>query len=82
MKQLTNVTRVVGLLNKCYRKINEQLFDSELPPVQVVLINSSRVYGQISINNVWQTVNGEGQREICISKLYIFLYFCIESDIF
>ncbi len=72
MKTLNNVGRITVFLRKCYRLMNEQLFDGELPDVQITLVNSARVYGHITLDGgVWQTSDGVGMHEIAISNNYL-----------
>lgn len=72
MKNLDNVGRVTVFLRKAFRLMNEQLFDGELPDVQITLVNSARTYGHITLDaNTWQTSRGEGMHEIAISNNYL-----------
>ena len=75
-KQLNNVQRIQQYLKKIYRLLNEQIFDSQLDDVQVVLSNNSRVYGYYTTNNsTWTGKRSNGDElsyhEIGISSQYL-----------
>ena len=74
-KQLNNVQRVQQYLKKIFRLLNEQIFDSELEDVQIVLSNSSRCYGYYTLNKSTWIGQADGeefhQHEIGISAQYL-----------
>lgn len=67
MKEIVKSSRLLGALEKLYRKINADWFDNELEDVVLSVTPTPRAYGHLTVNNAWN-VKGEGRRELNISS--------------
>lgn len=67
MKEIIKSSRLLGALEKLYRKINADWFDNELEDVVLSVTPTPRAYGHLTVNNAWN-VKGEGRRELNISS--------------
>lgn len=66
MKQTIKTSRVAGQLEKMFRALNSQFFDSELPDVIITLKKTVGAYGHFTTGKVWQA-GQERRYEINIS---------------
>ena len=66
MKQTIKTSRVAGQLEKMFRALNSEFFNSELPDIIITLKKTVGAYGHFTTGKVWQA--GEERRyEINIS---------------
>lgn len=66
MKEIVKSSRLLGALEKLYRRINADWFDNELEDVIVTVVPTPHAYGHLTLNHPWD-VKGEGMRELNIS---------------
>lgn len=53
MKQLTNYQRATQYLNKVFKLINAEYFNSELETPTITIQSTVGAYGHVSVNKVW-----------------------------
>lgn len=70
MKELTKMSRTVGQIEKCFRLLNDELFNGELPTCMITVVPSARSYAHYTTFEAWQT-KGSGKHEINISSAYL-----------
>lgn len=67
MKQIDKMSRLTGALEKCFRMLNDDLFNGELPAPIITVVPSSRSYAHYTPWDAWETKDG-GKREINIAS--------------
>lgn len=67
MKEITKMSRLTGMLEKCYRMLNEHFFDNLLEMPVITVIPSSRSYAHYTPYDSWNTSTG-AKREINIAS--------------
>ena len=70
MKEITKMSRLTGCLEKCFRLVNADLFDNELPTPMITCVPTSRAYAHINVYPVWDTKRGN-KYELNISSAYL-----------
>lgn len=70
MKEITKMSRLTGCLEKCFRLVNADLFDNELPTPMITCVPTSRAYAHITVYPVWDTKRGN-KYELNISSAYL-----------
>ncbi|MDC7290177.1 SprT-like domain-containing protein [Blautia schinkii] len=70
MKQLTNYQRVAQYLNKVFKLVNEEYFDSSLELPTITIQSTVGAYGHVSVNKVWHS-NESFTRELNLSADYL-----------
>ena len=65
MKQLTKYNRVAGYLEKVFRLLNDEYFDSSLSIPVITIQSTPNEYGNVSVTDRWE-VNGERKKELNI----------------
>ena len=65
MKQLTKYNRVAGYLEKIFRLLNDEYFESSLSIPVITIQSTPNAYGHASVTDRWE-VNGERKKEINI----------------
>ena len=65
MKQLTKYNRVAGYLEKVFRLLNDEYFESSLSMPVITIQSTPNEYGHVSITDKWE-VNGERKKELNI----------------
>lgn len=70
MKELTKMSRTVGQIEKCFRLLNDELFNGELPTCMITVVPSARTYAHYTTFEAWQTKD-TGKHEINISSAYL-----------
>lgn len=70
MKQLTNYQRVAQYLNKVFKLVNEEYFDSSLELPTITIQSTVGAYGHVSVNKVWHS-NDSFTRELNLSADYL-----------
>lgn len=66
MKETTKTSRVVGLLEKMYRQLNDDKFDSQLDMPVITIQSTPRSYGHVTCAKVWR-VKGANSYELNIA---------------
>ena len=70
MKEITKMSRLTGCLEKCFRLVNADLFNNELPTPMITCVPTSRAYAHITVYPVWDTKRGN-KYELNISSAYL-----------
>lgn len=70
MKEITKMSRLTGCLEKCFRLVNADLFDNELPTPMITCVPSSKSYAWITVDPVWETKRGS-KYELNVSSSYL-----------
>ena len=65
MKQLTKYNRVAGYLEKVFRLLNDEYFESSLSIPVITIQSTPNAYGHVSVTDIWE-VNGERKKELNI----------------
>lgn len=65
MKQIVKTSRLSGKLEKLFRMLNADLFDSQLQEPVITIQSTPRAYGHVIISDAW-SVKGAGRRELNI----------------
>lgn len=60
MKQLTNITRTTGYLNKVFKLLNEEYFDNELEAPVITIQSTPKAYGHFTPWESWTTTDKHG----------------------
>ncbi len=66
MKQITKMSRLTGQLEKLYRMLNEDFFESQLSTPIITVQSTPRAYGHVTVHNAW-SVKGNGVKELNIA---------------
>lgn len=67
MKQITNMSRLVNQLEKCFRLLNQDFFNGELPTPIITVIPTPKAYAHYVPYNIWETKENS-KREINIAS--------------
>ncbi len=67
MKQVTSMSRLSNQLEKMFRLLNQDFFDSALETPIITVIPTARAYAHYTPYEAWQS-KGEGKREINIAS--------------
>lgn len=70
MKEITKMSRLTGCLEKCFRLVNSEFFNDELPTPMITCVPTSRAYAHITVSPVWDTKHGS-KYELNISAAYL-----------
>lgn len=70
MKEITKMSRLTGCLEKCFRLVNAEFFNNELPTPVLSCIPTSRAFAHITVAPVWDTKHGN-KYELNISSAYL-----------
>lgn len=70
MKELTKMSRTVGQIEKCFRLLNDELFNGQLPTCMITVVPSARTYAHYTTFEAWQTKD-TAKHEINISSAYL-----------
>lgn len=58
MKDLTKMSRLIGYLEKLYRRINTDIFQDELPEPMITVSPTKNAYGHMTTWKAWATPKG------------------------
>lgn len=67
MKQITNMSRLVNQLEKCFRLLNQDFFNGELPTPIITVIPTPKAYAHYVPYDIWETKDSR-KREINIAS--------------
>ena len=67
MKQITNMSRLVNQLEKCFRLLNQVFFNNELPTPIITVIPTPKAYAHYVPYDIWDTKD-DSKREINIAS--------------
>lgn len=67
MKQITNMSRLVNQLEKCFRLLNQDFFNGELPTPIITVIPTPKAYAHYVPYDIWDTKD-DSKREINIAS--------------
>ena len=67
MKQITKMSRLAGELEKAFKLLNDELFNSELPTPIITVIPTPRAYAHYVPYDIWNTKD-DSKREINIAS--------------
>ncbi len=67
MKQISNMSRLVNQLEKCFRLLNQDLFNGELPMPIITVIPTPKAYAHYVPYDIWETKE-DAKREINIAS--------------
>jgi len=67
MKQITNMSRLVNQLEKCFRLLNQDFFNGELPTPIITVIPTPKAYAHYVPFDIWDTKD-DSKREINIAS--------------
>ncbi len=67
MKQITNMSRLVNQLEKCFRLLNQDFFDGTLPTPIITVIPTPKAYAHYVPYDIWET-REDSKREINIAS--------------
>lgn len=70
MKEITKMSRLTGCLEKCFRLVNNEFFNNELPTPMITCVPTARAYAHITVSPVWDTKRGR-KYELNISSAYL-----------
>lgn len=70
MKEITKMSRLTGCLEKCFRLVNNDLFNNELPTPVITCVPTAKAYAHITVYPVWDTKRGS-RYELNISSAYL-----------
>lgn len=65
MKEIVKTSRLAGLLEKLFRRLNEDWFDNELETPVITIQSTPKAFGHYSVLPVWEVKDG-AQHEINI----------------
>ena len=71
VKQIDKMSRLTGQLEKCFRLLNDELFDGQLPQCMITVVPSARSYAHYTPSLVW-SCKGDSRHEINISSAYLY----------
>lgn len=70
MKEITKSSRLVGMLEKMFKMLNEDFFDGQLEMPIITVTATAKAYAHYTPWSAW-SVKDEGKREINISSAYL-----------
>lgn len=65
-KQLTTYTRASGYLNKIFKALNDEFFESTLSMPVITIQSTPRAYGHFTLYDAWHTNDDKKMKEINI----------------
>ena len=71
MKQLVTYNRTVQYLNKVFKRINAEYFNSELEMPTITIQSTLRAYGHVTTSKIWKTEKGDASYELNIGADYL-----------
>lgn len=71
MKELTTYNRTVQYMNKVFKLINNDYFDSELEMPTITIQSTVGAYGHVTTSKVWKNERGNASYELNIGADYL-----------
>lgn len=71
MKQLTNLARTIGSLQKLFRALNDHFFDGQLEEPVITVQSTPRAYAHVSVAKIWSQLDGTDRYELNIAAEWL-----------